>query len=93
MKPLKIEEKVALNKYNVDSEVHIEVKKEICGGCEERYCLYACPANCYILTEENQVAFSYEPSLECGSCRIICKRGAIEWVLPRPGFGICYEYG
>jgi ferredoxin like protein len=31
--------------------------------------------------------------LECGSCRIICPQGAIRWVYPRGGFGICYQYG
>lgn len=93
MKPASIEEKVAVNKYDIDREVHIQVKEETCRGCEERYCLYVCPANCYTLTEQNEVVFSYEPCLECGSCRIVCKRGAIDWILPRPGLGICYEYG
>jgi ferredoxin like protein len=39
------------------------------------------------------VTFSYEGCLECGSCRISCPQGAIHWVYPRGGFGICYQYG
>jgi ferredoxin like protein len=39
------------------------------------------------------VIFSFEGCLECGSCRMICDRGAIDWTLPRGGFGVCYEFG
>jgi len=89
---LNVEDKLAVNKYDVDREVHIQVDGEVCQACEERYCLYVCPADCYKLVE-GHVTFSYEGCLECGSCRIACRRGAIEWNLPRPGFGVCFEYG
>ena len=89
---LSVEEKLAVNKFDVDREVHIQVDGEVCKDCEEHYCLYVCPADCYKLMEEH-VTFSYEGCLECGSCRIACRRGAIEWNLPRPGFGVCFEYG
>ena len=89
---LSVEDKLAVNKFDVDREVHIQVNEEVCQACEERYCLYVCPADCYKLVE-GHVTFSYEGCLECGSCRIACRRGAIEWNLPRPGFGVCFEYG
>ncbi len=92
MKPVTIEDKLAVNKYDVDKDVHIRVNEDICKTCEGHYCLYACPANCFKLTD-GRIIFSYEGCLECGSCRIVCDVGAIEWALPRGGFGICYEYG
>ena len=92
MNPVTIEDKLAVNKYDVDKDVHIRVNEDICKTCERHYCLYACPADCYKLTD-GRITFSYEGCLECGSCRIACNAGAIEWTLPRGGFGVCYEYG
>ncbi len=89
---MKIEEKLALNKFDVDQEAHIKLKEEICQKCEWRICLYICPAECYTLRED-KISFDYEGCLECGSCQIACDKGAIEWSYPRGGFGISYEYG
>jgi ferredoxin like protein len=92
MNPISIEDKLAVNKYDVDREVHIRIREDICLACREHPCLYICPAGCFKLSGEH-ITFSYEGCLECGSCRILCEQGAIDWTLPRPGFGICYEYG
>jgi ferredoxin like protein len=89
---LKVEDKLALNKFEIDKEVHILVDEKLCRGCDLKLCLYVCPAECYQL-RESHVAFSYEGCLECGSCRLACDRQAIRWVYPRGGFGICYQYG
>lgn len=89
---VKVEDKLAVNKYDIDKDVHIRVNEEICSRCEDRHCLYVCPADCYKLREE-RITFSHEGCLECGSCHIVCDQGAIEWTLPRGGFGICLEYG
>lgn len=89
---MKIEARLALNKYDVDQQAHIRLKEEICGGCQQRVCLYVCPAECYKLKEE-KVSFSYEGCLECGACRVACDKGAIEWDYPRAGFGVSFEYG
>jgi ferredoxin like protein len=92
MNPFSIEDKLAVNKYDIDRDVHIKIREDICQKCDKNYCLYVCPAECFKLSGEH-ITFSYEGCLECGSCRIACDRGAIDWTLPRPGFGICYEYG
>ena len=89
---MKIEDKLALNKFDIDREVHITLEETKCQGCDWKPCLYACPAECYVLREDH-VTFSYEGCLECGSCRISCPKDAIHWVYPRGGFGICYQYG
>jgi len=92
VKPLKIEEKLALNKYDVDKEPHIRVAEDLCRACEDQPCLFVCPSDCFNLTA-GKVTFSYEGCLECGGCRIACDKGAVTWGYPRPGFGITYEYG
>jgi ferredoxin like protein len=89
---VKVEEKLALNKFDIDKEVHITVKEECCGDCDERPCMVACPADCFVM-RGGRVIFSYEGCLECGSCRMACPKEAIDWVYPRGGFGICYQYG
>lgn len=87
-----VEDKLAVNKFDIDKEVHITVNSDTCQTCEWHRCVYACPAECYKLTE-GHITFSYEGCLECGSCRIACDKGAIKWNLPRGGFGVCFEYG
>jgi len=86
-----IEEKLAVNKFDLDRDVHIRVNVDLCGDCIHP-CVYACPANCYKFSD-NHITFSFEGCLECGSCRIVCPKGAVEWTLPQPGFGVCFEYG
>lgn len=91
---MKVEEKLALNKFDIDREVHISVDETKCKSCDLKPCMYACPAECYTIRGEGgHLTFSYEGCLECGSCRFSCDKGAIDWVNPRGGFGICYQYG
>jgi len=87
-----IEDKLAVNKYDLDEEVHIRLKDEICKECEHRPCVSVCPADCFKL-KEDKLSFAYEGCLECGSCRIVCPGNAVDWALPRGGLGICYQYG
>jgi len=88
----KLEEKLAVNKYYVDDKVHITVNQNVCDVCDKRVCVHICPAGCFKLVA-NRLSYAYEQCLECGSCRLVCKKGAINWTYPRGGFGICYEFG
>jgi ferredoxin like protein len=92
MKPATIEDKLAVNKYDIDKERHIHILEDICDTCEGHMCLYTCPADCFKF-RDGHMTFSHEGCLECGSCRIVCDKKAVEWALPRAGFGICYLYG
>jgi ferredoxin like protein len=92
MSPMTIEERLALNHYEVDTETHIRVKEDICELCKQRVCLYVCPAACF-KERDHKISFSHEGCLECGSCYISCGEEAIEWSYPRGHFGISYEYG
>lgn len=92
MSDASVQDKLAVNKFDIDKDVHILIDEDICSRCDHRRCLYACPANCYTL-EDNHITYSYEGCLECGSCRIACDKGSVQWILPRPGFGVCFQYG
>jgi ferredoxin like protein len=87
-----IEDKLATTRFNVDAEPHIRVNTGICETCREKACLYICPVQNYTL-EEDRLVFSWQGCVECGACRIACAAGAIEWVYPRGGFGVCWRYG
>lgn len=92
MTSMSLEDKLALNKYDIAEEVHSKVNEDICRTCTNRACLYVCPAECFKLVGGKVVHF-YEGCLECGSCRLVCRKEAIDWTYPRGGFGIAYQYG
>ncbi len=78
--------------YNVDSEAHIRVNRDICQSCAHRACTFVCPAACYEYNEEkSRIDFAYEACLECGTCLIVCDRGALDWNYPRGGFGVRFR--
>ena len=89
---MKIDDKLALDTFHVDTgHPHIKVNSEKCRKCPHRLCTVICPVENYTLNE-NEVAFSWEGCLECGTCRIVCDQGALEWEYPRGGYGINYRY-
>lgn len=87
-----IEERLSLVRYNVDKEAHIKVETTICRDCPHHVCTLVCPAGCYTLSEESELLFSYSGCLECGTCRIMCDRGAISWDYPRGGYGVSFRF-
>ena len=89
---MKIDDKLALNLFHVDKDPHIQVDQEICRKCPHKICTFVCPVENYTLEGDN-VVFSWEGCLECGTCQIVCDQGAITWDYPRGGFGISYRFG
>ena len=92
MRPATIEDKLALNKFDTDSEAHIRLKEEVCENSTEQECVYVCPAGCYKL-KDGKLIYDYKGCLECGGCHISCAKEAIEWSFPRGGFGVSFHYG
>jgi ferredoxin like protein len=81
-----------ITSYQIDKEPHIIVNREICATCNHKACAYTCPAGCYQWNENyKRVDFAYEACLECGTCLVICDKGALEWNYPRGGFGVRYR--
>ncbi|TWH46747.1 ferredoxin family protein [Sporomusa sp. KB1] len=88
-------ELLGLNKFNVDEEnAHIELKKDICVKCEDKPCLFVCPAVLYNLEKSGEVSFDFAGCLECGTCRVVCKnKGIVKWTYPRGTFGVNFRFG
>ena len=92
-KNLSVEDKLFLTQFKVFTQPHIKLKdKNICRKCEAKPCVFVCPAKNYKKVD-GIVEFSWEGCLECGSCRIVCKNGGIDWKYPQGGFGVKYRYG
>ncbi len=89
----RIEDKLGLLRYKIDAEhPHIQISKEICEECKHRPCIVGCPANCFKY-EDEEMQFQYEDCIECGTCRVICPYGAVDWNYPRGTFGVKFRYG
>ncbi len=88
-----IKAKLGLDTIKTDTQKHITVKREICKDCAERYCLYVCPAQVYILNKDNEIELDLDGCLECGTCKIACLRKSMDWNYPRGGFGVQYKHG
>ena len=87
-----IDDKLTRVRFNMDKEPHIRVDTQICSTCVDKPCLYVCPVQNYILTDDKLV-FSWQGCMECGACRIVCPLEAIDWSFPRGGFGVCFRFG
>lgn len=91
---MNLDDKLFLDRYRTDDRPHISIiDRDKCKLCRLQPCLYTCPADCYKM-EGDEIRFSFEGCLECGSCRIICSESKnISWSYPRGGFGISYKFG
>jgi ferredoxin like protein len=96
-KVMTIEEKLDLTKFTSDhNHAHITIDTVICKTkCTTHDCVYCCPADCYKFTEgedaEEPVSFDYIACLECGTCRIVCPHGSVDWHYPKGGFGVEFK--
>jgi len=90
-KPIKLEDILQSDVWNVDEEPHIVVDYSKCEKCPTKPCIYLCPAGCYTLAGD-RVVFSYVGCVECGTCRVICPMDAITWNYPKNGHGIIYRF-
>jgi ferredoxin like protein len=88
-----VKAKLGCDAIKADSLKHIKVKQEICRQCPERYCTWVCPAQVYSLNKDGDIELDLDGCLECGTCRIACVRGALDWDYPRGGFGIQLRFG
>ena len=92
---MKIDEKLAIDAFRPDKESHITINQEICRTkCKNRQCLSLCPGHLYAYDEERkEMTVEFAGCLECGTCKVACPEGAIEWIYPRGEYGVQYRYG
>jgi len=89
---MNIENIQQLTQFIIDEKPHIVIDREICRSCDHRACVQTCPANCYTWNEEtNLMSVVYETCLECGTCYVVCDKGALDWSYPRGGYGVNYR--
>ncbi|MEB3780320.1 MAG: 4Fe-4S dicluster domain-containing protein [Desulfurococcales archaeon] len=91
-RPLKIEDLLQRNIYDVDEDPHIEIPRgSEQEGLPKEALVYLCPAGCYTRIGD-EILFSYEGCVECGLCRIISPPDKIRWEYPKSGRGIQYRF-
>lgn len=94
--PQNLDGLLGLDKYEIDEQnSHIQIDQSKCIVCKKKPCLTVCPAQVYIL-DNNDIKARYENCLECGTCQVACDslgEGGITWHPPQGGFGIVYRYG
>ncbi len=93
---MNMEAKLGLDVFALDpdKQPHIVVNQEICRErCRHKVCLAVCPAHLYSLTPTGEVLVNWEGCLECGTCKLACPEGALEWRYPRGGSGVQYRLG
>lgn len=88
----RLDEKLATLSLKSDPDPHIEVQTEMCPTCDGRPCTVACPAGLFVW-EDDRPVHTCEECLECGSCRIICPKGAVSWRNPLGGYGVRFRWG
>jgi len=88
-----IRAKLGHDTIKVDDQKHIKINQEVCRECREKYCLYVCPAQVYVLNKQGEIELDLDACLECGTCRIACIRKSVDWDYPRGGFGIQLKFG
>ncbi len=90
-----VDEKLTKNAFRHDEQSHIQIDAEVCRArCRERYCVRVCPAALYEWNEESdRMTVEFAGCLECGTCLVACREGALTWRYPRGGYGVRYRYG
>ena len=88
---MNLDEKLFTVRRKPLKESHIKIDPELCLSCLKRACTYVCPAGVYEWNEiDGRIDISYENCLECGTCRVACAMGSIEWSNPVWGAGVSY---
>ncbi len=78
--------------YRVHPDAHIRVDETVCQACVHRACTHSCPARCYEFDKDRgRIVFAYEGCLECGTCLLVCDRGALDWHYPVGGYGVRFR--
>lgn len=85
-----VDQKLTLIRTRVHRETHIQVDAGICEHCPHLACVYGCPATCYRVID-GKVKFAYDGCVECGTCAVICDRGAVSWTYPQGGYGVKFR--
>ncbi len=93
---MKLEDKLFLDQYKVDSEAHLKIKDpEVCVNCTDKQCTWVCPAGVYKWDDEaKRIILGWENCMEMGACVVACNQfDNIDMKYPKGGYGISYKFG
>ena len=95
MTTVNVDEKLSIDKFNVDEEnAHIVLKQVDIDAKEFHKLVLACPAGLYRVSENGNFIFDYVGCLECGTCRVLCGRTILEkWEFPTGTMGVEFRFG
>lgn len=71
---MKIEDKLAVNKYDIDRDSHITIHEDVCRSCPDQPCLSACPAGCFSLVDGG-ILFSLKDVSSAGAAGSSVRKG------------------
>jgi ferredoxin-like protein FixX len=88
-----VDEKLGIDKFNVDEENAHIVLVDNPSDAEFDKLILCCPAGLYKRDADGAKHFDYAGCLECGTCRVLCGRTIIaKWEYPQPEMGVEYRY-
>lgn len=93
---MRIEDKLFLNAYRVDTTPHISIKDpSTCLQCKDHQCTLICPVDVYKWDEnQKKIVVGWENCFETGTCLVACNEfDNIDMTYPRGGYGIRFKYG
>lgn len=89
-----VDEKLGLDKYEVDEGNPHIVLKDAYSDEEFDKLVLACPAGLYKRDEDGKKTFDYAGCLECGTCRFLCEGTVLDsWNYPQGTMGVEYRFG
>lgn len=82
-------------RYKAAKTSHLTVRDQsLCEHCPGKDCNFFCPADVYEWDSDHKATtVAFENCIECGTCRLACPDGNIDWVYPLGGCGIAYKFG
>jgi len=89
-----VPERLAQNRYTLDTVSHIEVDQELVRASRTGELLIrVCPAHVFSRAPDGSIAVQHAACLECGTCLALASPGSLRWHYPRGGFGVTYREG
>ena len=89
---MKIEERLFLNRFNVDDKNHLVVDTSKCLECANKPCTTVCPVDDYNW-DDGKLIVSYEGCVECFACEVVCPFNKIKVTYPPGGKGVSFRFG
>ncbi|MCU0554838.1 MAG: 4Fe-4S dicluster domain-containing protein [Syntrophales bacterium] len=85
--------KLGRNVFKPLAAAHIRIKQGMERDPRLKAAVRACPAGLYAEGADGVFTLTIDGCLECGTCRIACGTGVIEWGYPEGGAGVQFRFG